>query len=170
MSDEIYSTHEAWMREALQRASRAEQIDEVPVGAIVVHNNRIVGEGWNQPISTHNPAAHAEMQAIQQAAKHLGNYRILDTTLYVTLEPCPMCAGLMVHARISRLVFGAYDNKTGCAGSVMNLVQNAQLNHQIEVIGGIEETACADLLSSFFQRRRKQKKLLKQLQRDDQLS
>lgn len=162
MNDEFCNIDQMWMQEALQRATKAEQIDEVPVGAIVVQNKTIIGEGWNQPIATHNPAAHAEILAIQQAAKHLGNYRTLDTTLYVTLEPCPMCAGLMVHARISRLVFGAYDAKTGSAGSVMNLVQHPNLNHQIEVVGGVLQEECASQLSNFFQRRRAQKKRLKQ--------
>ena len=162
MNDEFCNIDQMWMQEALQRATKAEQIDEVPVGAIVVQNKTIIGEGWNQPIATHNPAAHAEILAIQQAAKHLGNYRTLDTTLYVTLEPCPMCAGLMVHARISRLVFGAYDAKTGSAGSVMNLVQHPNLNHQIEVVGGVLQEECASQLSKFFQRRRAQKKRLKQ--------
>lgn len=162
MNDEFCNTDQMWMQEALKRATKAEQIDEVPVGAIVVQNKTIIGEGWNQPIATHNPAAHAEILAIQQAAKHLGNYRTLGTTLYVTLEPCPMCAGLMVHARISRLVFGAYDAKTGSAGSVMNLVQHPNLNHQIEVVGGVLQEECASQLSKFFQRRRAQKKRLKQ--------
>lgn len=158
MIDENVKSDANWMQYALALAKKAELINEVPVGAIVVLNNQIIGEGFNRPISTHDPAAHAEVLALQQAAKVLHNYRTIDTTLYVTLEPCSMCAGLMVHARVKRLVFGAYDYKSGAAGSVMNIANHSQLNHQIEILGGVESEECGQLLSDFFKRRRAEKK------------
>lgn len=151
-----------WMQHALSLADKAEQQGEIPVGAVLVVDNKMVGEGWNQSISLHDPSAHAEMQAIREAGQHLQNYRMVDATLYVTLEPCPMCAGLLVHSRIARLVFGAADFKTGAAGSVMNLLCNGQLNHQVKVDGGIEEKQCGEKLSAFFRLRRAQKKAIKQ--------
>lgn len=154
--------HHYWMRQAMILAARAQAQGEVPVGALVVKDNEVIGEGWNQPITLNNPSAHAEVMAIQQAAKHLENYRLPDTTLYVTLEPCPMCAGLMVHARIEKLVFGAFDQKTGCAGSIMDLTRNPQLNHQIDVSGGILADECSKQLSDFFKMRRAQIKQQKQ--------
>lgn len=150
-----------WMTQALALADKAQAQGEIPVGAVVVVNNQLIAEGWNQSIRLHDPSAHAEMMAIRQAGQRLKNYRMLDTTLYVTLEPCPMCAGLLVHSRISRLVYGAPDYKTGSAGSVMNLVVNAQLNHQIAVTGGVLEEQCARKISDFFRLRRAQKKAIK---------
>lgn len=167
MSEQISHDHAYWMEYARQLAAKAEALGEVPVGAVVVKGDKVIGEGWNQSITQHDPAGHAEVMAIRQAAQHLHNYRTIDTRLYVTLEPCPMCAGLMVHARIATLIFGAYDLKTGSAGSVMNLVQNSALNHQIEVIGGVEEQQCADQLSAFFRRRRAEKKRAKELRKKD---
>lgn len=161
MTEQIHEQDVYWMNHALMLADKAEQQGEIPVGAVVVVNNTIIGEGWNQSITLHDPSAHAEMQAIRQAGQVIQNYRILDATLYVTLEPCPMCAGTLVHSRIPRLVFGAPDYKTGSAGSVMNLVVNPQLNHQLVVQGGVLETDCADKISSFFKRRRAQKKAIK---------
>lgn len=154
-------TDDDWMRHAIALADKAEQLGEVPVGALLVKDNQLLGEGYNQMISLNDPSAHAEMQAIRQAATRLGNYRLLDCTLYVTLEPCSMCAGLMVHSRIKRLVFGTTDLKTGAAGSVLNLLQHAQFNHQVIVTGGVQAVACAAQLSGFFQRRRAEKKALK---------
>jgi tRNA(adenine34) deaminase len=150
-----------WMAHALSLADKAQALGEIPVGAVVVVNNQVIAEGWNQSITLHDPSAHAEMIAIRQAGQILKNYRMLDATLYVTLEPCPMCAGLLVHSRISRLVYGASDYKTGAAGSVMNLVVNPQLNHQIEVLGGVAEELCAKKISNFFKLRRAQKKAIK---------
>lgn len=150
-----------WMNYALALADKAEQQGEIPVGAVVVVDNQLVGEGWNQSICLHDPSAHAEMLAIRQAGQQIQNYRMVDATLYVTLEPCPMCAGLLVHSRIARLVYGATDYKTGAAGSVMNLLSHAQLNHQVEVVGGIEEQKCGEKISAFFRQRRAQKKALK---------
>lgn len=156
------NTDEDWMRYALCLAAKAEALGEVPVGAVLVKDQQIIAEGWNQMISSHDPSAHAEMVAVRQAGTVLQNYRLLDCTLYVTLEPCSMCAGMLVHSRISRLVYGASDYKTGAAGSIMDLVRHPQLNHQLEVTGGTLATECATALSAFFQRRRAEKKEIKQ--------
>lgn len=155
-------TDEDWMRHAIMLAAKAEQQGEVPVGAVLVKDNVLLAEGWNQMISLNDPSAHAEMQAIRAAAAQLENYRLPGCTLYVTLEPCTMCAGVMVHSRIGRLVFGTTDAKTGAAGSVLNLVQYAQFNHQLEVVSGVLAQECAAQLSGFFQRRRAEHKALKQ--------
>ena len=153
-----------WMQYALQLADKAEQAGEIPVGAVLVKDNQVIGEGWNLSICQHDPSAHAEMLAIRQAALRMQNYRLLDTTLYVTLEPCAMCAGLLVHSRIKRLVFGAFDAKTGAAGSVVDLVRHPVLNHQVEVESGVLAAACGAKLSAFFQRRRREHKAAKALQ------
>ena len=142
------------MTRALELASQARDQGEVPVGAIVVLEGAVIGEGFNQPISLADPSAHAEMQAMRKAARRLDNYRLANTTLYVTLEPCTMCAGAMVHARIERLVYGSADPKTGATGSVFNLVQADQLNHQLEVEGGVMAKECGELLRDFFKERR----------------
>ncbi|MDX1677930.1 tRNA adenosine(34) deaminase TadA [Arsukibacterium sp.] len=155
-------TDQQWMARALELASIAEQAGEVPVGAVIVKDGQLIAEGYNQMISLHDPSAHAEMLAVRQAGQQLQNYRLTDCTLYVTLEPCSMCAGMLVHSRLSRLVFGARDYKTGAAGSVMNLVQHPQLNHQLEVTGGVMAEQCSAGLSAFFQRRRLEKKAAKQ--------
>ncbi|XOV79366.1 MAG: tRNA adenosine(34) deaminase TadA [Aestuariibacter sp.] len=155
-------TDEYFMNYALSLTQKAESQGEIPVAAILVREETIVAEGWNQSISLNDPSAHAEMQAIRQAGDVLQNYRLPDTTLYVTLEPCPMCAGLLVHSRIKRLVFGAKDEKTGACGSVMDLVRHPQLNHQIEVVSGVLADECGAILSAFFKRRREEKKLAKQ--------
>lgn len=143
---------------AMDLAAKAEAIGEVPVGALVVKNGEVIGQGFNQSITTSDPSAHAEMIALREAAKRLDNYRLIDTTLYVTLEPCPMCAGMMVHSRIRRLVFGAFDEKTGAAGSRMQLAAHPELNHQVEITGGVLQELCSAQISDFFRRRRKQKK------------
>lgn len=154
-----------WMQYALQLADKAEQSGEIPVGAVLVKDGKVVGEGWNQSIQLNDPSAHAEMMAIRQAAEKVGNYRLIDCTLYVTLEPCAMCAGLLVHSRVKRLVFGAKDAKTGAAGSVLDIVRHPVLNHQLEVLDGPLAQHCADKLSEFFRRRRAEKKALKQLEK-----
>jgi len=150
-----------WMVYALSLADKAESMGEIPVGAVIVKENKIIAEGWNLSIINHNACAHAEMMAIQSAGHNLQNYRLMDCTLYVTLEPCAMCAGALVHARVKRLVYGAGDYKTGAAGSVFNLVQSEQLNHQLEVTAGVFAEQCAAKISVFFKRRRKEKKALK---------
>ncbi|WP_099704425.1 MULTISPECIES: tRNA adenosine(34) deaminase TadA [unclassified Erwinia] len=147
-----------WMRYALQLAQRAWQAGEVPVGAVLVHDNQVIGEGWNQPIGQHDPSAHAEIIALRQGGQARQNYRLLDATLYVTLEPCTMCAGAMIHSRIARLVYGASDEKTGAAGSLLNVLGHPGMNHQVQVSAGVLASECAALLSDFFRMRRQQKK------------
>lgn len=143
-----------WMRAALELAQQAQAAGEVPVGAVVVKDGAIIGRGWNHPIGTHDPSAHAEIIAMREAACALKNYRLTDTTLYVTLEPCAMCAGAMLHARIRRLVFGAADARAGAAGSIFNIVQAESLNHRVEITSGVLMEPCAVLLKCFFADRR----------------
>ncbi|MDI9819802.1 MULTISPECIES: tRNA adenosine(34) deaminase TadA [unclassified Legionella] len=144
-----------WMAQAYQLALRAKEEGEVPVGAILVSaDDCLIGRGWNQVVQKNDPCAHAELLAIRDAAQHLQNYRLLDTTLYVTLEPCAMCAGALVHARIKRLVFATRDFKAGAAGSVYNLLQGYPLNHQVKIDEGILQENCANLLVDFFGNRR----------------
>lgn len=145
----------ARMREALAIAVAAAQRGEVPVGAIVVADGRIVGRGGNAPIGHVDPTAHAEIAALRDAARTLGNYRLPGTVLYVTLEPCAMCAGAIMHARVARLVFGARDPKTGACGSVVDLFAEPRLNHHTRVTGGVEAATCAALLAAFFAARRR---------------
>ncbi len=159
---------EYWMRYAMTLATRAQENNEVPVGAVLVHDGKVIAEGWNHPIGDHDPTAHAEMMALRNGGKALENYRLLDTTLYVTLEPCTMCAGAMIHSRISRLVYGARDAKTGAAGSLLDILHHPGMNHRIVVEGGVLAEACANQLSEFFRQRRAQKKALRQTQREDQ--
>ena len=142
------------MRYALDLAGRAGGQDEVPVGAVIIQDDKVIGEGWNRPISTNDPTAHAEVVAMRAAAQQLGNYRLIGSTLYVTLEPCLMCAGAMIHARIGRLVFGAYDPKRGAVNSTMHAFDTPGLNHQLDVCGGVLEQDCADQLLRFFRARR----------------
>lgn len=130
---EVEFSHEYWMRHALTLAKRAWDEREVPVGAVLVHNNRVIGEGWNRPIGRHDPTAHAEIMALRQGGLVMQNYRLIDATLYVTLEPCVMCAGAMIHSRIGRVVFGARDAKTGAAGSLMDVLHHPGMNHRVEI-------------------------------------
>ena len=153
----------AYMEHALKLAQRAMAEGEVPVGAVVVSEGRVVGEGWNRPISTNDPTAHAEIVALRDASLRLGNYRLSDCTLYVTLEPCPMCAGAIVHARVQRVVYAATDPKGGAAGSVFDLLPTDQrFNHQVEVEGGLLQEQSSDLLRGFFLQRRQQQKANRQ--------
>lgn len=152
MSDEEY------MRIALELAQLAEQAGEVPVGAVVVKDGEIIGRGYNAPIGRHDPSAHAEMMALRDAAQRVGNYRLVGCDLYVTLEPCLMCTGAMFHARITRVIYGASDPKTGVAGSVLNVFAEARLNHHAEVQGGVLAEECGKMLSQFFAARRAQQK------------
>ncbi|MEP0356233.1 tRNA adenosine(34) deaminase TadA [Paraglaciecola sp.] len=151
-----------WMRHALTLANNAQSQGEIPVGAVLVQEGNIIGQGWNQSITLHDPSAHAEMMAIREAGQTLKNYRLINSTLYVTLEPCSMCAGVLVHSRIQRVVYGASDFKTGAAGSIMNLLNDERLNHQIEVTKGVLGDECGAMLSDFFRTRRAEKKKLKQ--------
>ncbi|WP_435952544.1 tRNA adenosine(34) deaminase TadA [Dryocola sp. BD626] len=158
-------THEYWMRHALRLAKRAWDEGEVPVGAVLVHDNKVIGEGWNRPIGRHDPTAHAEIMALRQGGLVLQNYRLLDSTLYVTLEPCVMCAGAMVHSRIGSLVFGARDAKTGAIGSLMDVLGHPGMNHQVGVTEGVLAADCSAMLSDFFRARRLEKKALKEMAR-----
>ena len=143
-----------FMQVALELAREAASRDEVPVGAVVVHDGQIIGRGYNQPITRHDPTAHAEVMALRDAAGHVGNYRLPGCTLYVTLEPCLMCCGAIMHSRIARLVFGASDPKTGAVGSVMNVFSETRLNHHTTTTGGVLAQECGALLSGFFVARR----------------
>jgi tRNA(Arg) A34 adenosine deaminase TadA len=150
----LTSRDEYFMQCALALAKQAQAAGEVPVGAVIVLNDEIIAQGANCPISTHDPSAHAEIMAIRKAAEKIENYRLIDTTLYVTLEPCMMCAGAMVHARVKRLVFGAADPRTGVASSRLNAFDQPFLNHQIEYSGGVLAAECGAILSAFFKARR----------------
>lgn len=147
-------THKRWMRYAIDLAKCAEQAGEVPVGALIVKDNQILAEGWNRPIATHDPSAHAEMMALRAAGASLLNYRITDATLYVTLEPCVMCTGALMHARVDRVVYGASDPKAGAMGGCFDLLSDNRFNHTIEAIPGILEEECGNLLRRFFGQRR----------------
>lgn len=142
------------MRRALELAAQAEARGEVPVGALIVQGEQVIGEGFNQPITLKDPTAHAEILALRAAATTLGDYRLGGTTLYVTLEPCPMCAAALVHARVARLVFGAWDPRQGAAGSAFNLVTARAMNHQVDCFGGVLADECGALLKRFFESRR----------------
>ena len=148
------NSDEQWMRHALELAERAESVGEVPVGAVVVKDGELLGEGWNGVISLNDPSAHAEIRALQQAGLRLQNYRLPGCVLYVTLEPCCMCAGAIIHARCDRVVFGASDPKTGAAGSVFNVLLDARHNQIPEVTGACLDAACSQMLKDFFRRRR----------------
>lgn len=146
----------AYMHRALELAQQARQAGEVPVGALVVAGERIVGEGWNRPIGTHDPSAHAEIVALRAAGQTLQSYRLEGALLYVTLEPCAMCIGALLHARIARLVFGAWDPKAGACGSMLDLPRQRAFNHRLDVFGGVLSEQCGALLSAFFAERRQE--------------
>jgi tRNA(adenine34) deaminase len=148
------SVDEKWMALAIEQAKLAEQKDEVPVGAILVQDDQLIASAHNQPISNNDPTAHAEIQLLRKSGNELKNYRLPNTTLYVTLEPCTMCLGAMIHARISRVVFGAYDEKTGVCGSCQDLSTSECFNHSIESDGGVLADECKQLLQQFFKKRR----------------
>lgn len=157
---------ECWMQRALALALRAQAEGEVPVGAVLVLDNQMIGEGWNRSIGDNDPTAHAEIMALRQGGQAVQNYRLIDATLYVTLEPCVMCAGAMVHSRIRRLVYGANDLKTGAAGSLVDILRHPGMNHQIEITAGVLADACSHQLSAFFRLRREQQKALKRAATD----
>ena len=148
------ATDEDWMRHALDLARVAEAAGEVPVGAVVVLDGQLIGEGANSPIAGSDPTAHAEIQALRSAAKAVKNYRLTGSTLYVTMEPCPMCAGALINARVSRLVYGAADLRVGAAGTVFDIVRAPQVNHRLDVTAGVLEADCRGLLQAFFRARR----------------
>lgn len=145
------------MRKAIQLAWGAEGKGEVPVGAVIVRDSVLISEGYNCPIGSADPGAHAEMIALRAAGRTLNNYRLLGTTLYVTLEPCPMCAGALVHARVQRVVYGAADSRSGAAGSVMDILRTNTLNHRCEVTSGVLQRECADMIAGFFKQKRDNK-------------
>ncbi|WP_279631086.1 MULTISPECIES: tRNA adenosine(34) deaminase TadA [Vibrio] len=154
-----------FMRMAISLAQRAEEEGEVPVGAVLVKEGEVIAQGWNQSIGQHDATAHAEMQVLRRAGQELENYRLLDTTLYVTLEPCPMCAGALLHSRVKRIVFGAPDLKAGAAGTVLNLFEHQAAYHYADVEHGLLEDECRHQLQAFFKRRRKEIKDKKKQQR-----
>lgn len=143
-----------YMKIALEEAQKALECDEVPVGAVVVTSGRIIGRAHNMPITLHDPSAHAEMLALRQAAETLGNYRLTGAELYVTLEPCLMCAGAIIQARLARVIFGAFDPKCGAAASLYNVLTDKRLNHQVAVTGGILKDECGEIISRFFREKR----------------
>lgn len=149
-------TDEYWMQRALELAARAEAEGEVPVGAVIVKDDELISEGWNQAVQSHDPSAHAEIIAIRKAGIALNNYRLINTTLYVSLEPCCMCVGAIIHARVKRLVYGAFDPKTGAAGSAFGLLQSGKHNHRVEVDGGLLADQAKMQLQNFFRQKRKQ--------------
>lgn len=142
------------MAYALELARKAEAEGEVPVGAVIVKAGEVIGQGWNRPIAGHDPSAHAEMLAIRDAGQSLGNYRLNDTSLYVTLEPCVMCSGALMHARVARVIYGAADPKAGAAGSQFDLLNDERFNHRISVTAGVRADQCAEILKQFFKAKR----------------
>lgn len=154
----LVKDHIHWMQEAIAEAKKAEEIGEVPIGAVIVKNGEVIGRGHNMRETIPDPTAHAEMIAIREASRRIGAWRMLDSTLYVTLEPCPMCAGAIVQARVPVVVFGTPDPKAGCAGTLMNLLQEQRFNHQVELIDGVLQEQCGALLTNFFHKLRSKKK------------
>ncbi|WP_051560530.1 tRNA adenosine(34) deaminase TadA [Marinobacterium jannaschii] len=168
MAEQIPDTEEQpddtelrWMKHALQLAERAADLGEVPVGAVIVLNDKVIGEGWNHPISGHDPTAHAEIMALRAAAQAVENYRLVDAELYVTIEPCTMCAGAIVHARIRRVVFGATEPKAGAVISNGKVFGQPWMNHLVDYRGGVMAEQCSERISAFFRQRRAQKKAQK---------
>lgn len=151
---------EKFMKEAIRQAKKAEALNEVPIGCVIVHQGKIIGRGYNRRMTDHSVLAHAEIIAIKKACRKIGDWRLEDCTIYITLEPCPMCAGAIVQARIPRAVIGSTNPKAGCAGSVMNLLDEPGFNHQVELISGVLEEACSQMLKSFFKELRKRKESL----------
>ncbi len=150
--------HEKYMREAIRQAKKAEALGEVPIGCVIVCEDKIIARGYNRRNTDKNTLSHAELNAIRRASKKLGDWRLEGCTLYVTLEPCQMCAGAIVQARVDRVVIGSMNPKAGCAGSILNLLQIQQFNHQVEIVRGVLEEECSSMLSGFFRELREQKK------------
>lgn len=152
---------EKYMKEAIKQAKKAYKQDEVPIGCVIVHEDKIIARAYNKRNMKKNPLAHAEIMAINKAAKALGDWRLEECTMYITLEPCQMCAGAIVQARIPKVVIGSMNPKAGCAGSILNLLQVAKFNHQVEIVSGVMEKECTEMLQNFFKELRKKKDLLK---------
>ena len=163
---ETTTDHEVFMAQAILEAKKAYALMEVPVGAVVVLGGKVIGRGFNQPISSNDPCAHAEIVALRDAAKQIENYRLVDADLYVTIEPCTMCSGAVVHARVARVIFAALEPKAGVVCSQMEVFKQAYFNHDVEVVGGVLAQESSDLMSDFFKMRREQKKALKALGRE----
>jgi tRNA(adenine34) deaminase len=159
---DLQTVDEKYMRRAIELAGQGEQLGEIPVGAVIVCGDEIIGEGFNQPISSHDPTAHAEVVALRAAANRIQNYRLVDSTLYVTLEPCTMCVGALIHARITRLVFGTTEPKAGAVVSQSALLGSSYFNHRMSMQGGVLAETCQHQLSDFFRRRREQHRLYKE--------
>ncbi len=157
--------YDLFMQEAIKEALKAQQLGEVPIGAVIVHRDQVIGRGHNLRETKQDPLAHAEMIAIKEASQQLNSWRLNECELYVTLEPCPMCAGAIIQARVERLIFATEDPKAGCAGTLLNLLNEDRFNHQTEVISGVRREECSLLLTRFFQNLRQQKKLKKQQQK-----
>jgi len=150
MEEVNMTTDEKWMRQAIKQAKKAEKLEEVPIGCVIVHNDKIIARGYNRRNTDHTSLAHAEMMAIKKACKKIGDWRLEECTLYVTLEPCQMCAGAIAQSRVKRVVIGAMNKKAGCAGSIFNLLEEDRFNHKAEVTRGILEDECAEMMSEFF--------------------
>lgn len=166
ISENQIKKDEKYMKEAIKQAHKARKLEEVPIGAVLVYEDRIIARGYNRRNTDKNTLAHAEMTAIKRASKKLGDFRLEDCTLYVTLEPCQMCAGAIVQARVSRVVIGCMNPKAGCAGSVLNLLQMKEFNHQVDVTRGVLEEECSTMLSSFFKDLRIKKQLARQIEKE----
>ncbi len=167
--NEPLHNHDFFMAQALEEAKKAYALQEVPVGAVVVLNGEIIGRGFNQPISSHDPCAHAEVMALRDAANHIKNYRLVDADLYVTVEPCTMCSGAVVHARIKRVIFAALEPKAGVVCSQMTVFKQSYFNHEVDVVAGVLAQECSALMQEFFKMRREQKKQLKLEAREGRL-
>ena len=159
---QILTEDEKYMKEAIRQAKKAWKIEEVPIGCVIVYQGKIIGRGYNRRTTDKNPLAHAEISAIKKASKVMGDWRLEDCTMYVTLEPCQMCAGAIVQSRMKKVVIGSMNPKAGCAGSVLNLLQMAQFNHQVEIERGVLEEECSTMLSGFFRELRDKKKSLRE--------
>jgi len=164
---ESENSHEIFMAEAIQEALKADKLNEVPVGAVVVLDGQIIGRGFNQPISSNDPTAHAEVMALRDAAKHVANYRLVDADLYVTIEPCTMCSGAIVHSRIRTLIYGAAEPKAGVVQSQQSIFTEPYFNHVVSVISGVLAEECSAVMQAFFKRRREEKKQIKREQRGE---
>lgn len=166
--EEKNSIHEKYMKEALRQAKKAYLLEEVPIGCVIVHEGKIIARGYNRRNTDKNTLSHAELIAIKKAAKKLGDWRLEECTMYITLEPCQMCAGAMVQARLTEAVIGSMNAKAGCAGSVLNILEMPQFNHQVRVTRGVMEKECSALLSGFYRELREKKKRLKMAEEEEQ--
>ena len=161
------TTDEKYMKEAIRQAKKAWKMEEVPIGCVIVHEGKIIGRGYNRRTTDKNPLAHAELAAIKKASKKMGDWRLEDCILYVTLEPCQMCSGAIVQARVKRVVIGCMNPKAGCAGSILNLLQVERFNHQVEITSGVLEAECSQMMKGFFKELRENQKKKKDIQKKE---